>query len=166
MTKEDNSFLCQKCSRRQFLKNTFAAVTVVSIINPLTWSCSSTDLNSLSTDNGISYDAENNLLLIDTTGTDGQSLASNNDLLLINGTVDGVGINVMTVRVNDTVYAYNSTCPHAGVNSQWSYSSETLTCGAHGNWWSYDNTSQRNATLSALTSYDVTEDADIVSIQL
>ena len=164
MTKKEESFLCKSCSRRDFLKQSFLAVTAVTLIH--SFGCSATGSNEIETDNGISYNSANNVLLIDTTGTDGKALASNNELLLINGTVDGVSIDMMAVRVNDTVYAYNSTCPHAGTRTRWALSGDNLTCNAHGNWWRYDNSSQKNSSLNALTSYTATESGNTITIQL
>ena len=129
-------------NRRQFLKNAVtggACAALAGLIGAPLLSCTkASDLNSSSNGGvssgvtpGISYDASTKKITLDLTKTAPSVLATNNKLLVIDS-IGSTTVNVMAIRISDTVRAFNAQCPHANSTRHWSYSDGTFTCSNHG----------------------------------
>ena len=163
---------CNLCSRRDFLKfsgNILIALTALGLAQPLLLSCSSQSSSSVTTTDDSSVTFENNILTITSDSSTYDDIYTDNNLVTINS-VDGQTVNIIILNENNTISAYSSVCPHAAVNSQWSYlsASNKIRCGAHNSQFEVDGTfdadSSSTSNVGNLTSYSVIENNDSIQI--
>lgn len=116
-------------NRRDFLKTACKPVVLATLGIPLLEACSSEELSTTdSTVNSNSSATERAPLTINISSGDFT------DLQEVGGWLNYSGENLLLVRIDqETIRAFDNSCPHQGNRDRWTYNGSQFTCGYHNN---------------------------------
>lgn len=116
-------------NRRDFLKTACKPVVLATLGIPLLEACSSEELSTTdSSVNSNSSATERAPLTINISSGDFT------DLQEVGGWLNYSGENLLLVRIDqETIRAFDNSCPHQGNRDRWTYNGSQFTCGYHNN---------------------------------
>lgn len=116
-------------NRRDFLKTACKPVVLATLGIPLLEACSSEELSTTdSSVNSNSSATERAPLTINISSGDFT------DLQEVGGWLNYSGENLLLVRIDqETIRAFDNSCPHQGNRDLWTYNGSQFTCGYHNN---------------------------------
>jgi nitrite reductase/ring-hydroxylating ferredoxin subunit len=116
-------------NRRDFLKTACKPVVLAALGIPLLEACSSEELPSTDTPASTTAGGQTrNPLTIKISSGDFT------DLQEVGGWLNYSGENLLLVRIDqETIRAFDNSCPHQGNNDRWTYNGSQFTCGYHNN---------------------------------
>ena len=116
-------------NRRDFLKTACKPVVLATLGIPLLEACSSEELSTTdSSVNSNSSATERTPLTINISSGDFT------DLQEVGGWLNYSGENLLLVRIDqETIRAFDNSCPHQGNRDRWTYNGSQFTCGYHNN---------------------------------
>lgn len=116
-------------NRRDFLKTACKPVVLATLGIPLLEACSSEELSTTdSSVNSNSSATERTPLTINISSGDFT------DLQEVGGWLNYSGENLLLVRIDqETIRAFDNSCPHQGNRDSWTYNGSQFTCGYHNN---------------------------------
>lgn len=116
-------------NRRDFLKTACKPVVLATLGIPLLEACSSEELSTTdSSVNSNSSATERAPLTINISSGDFT------DLQEVGGWLNYSGENLLLVRIDqETIRAFDNSCPHQGNRDSWTYNGSQFTCGYHNN---------------------------------
>lgn len=123
----DKNFVMK--NRRDFLKTACKPVVLATLGIPLLEACSSEELSTTdSSVNSNSSATERAPLTINISSGDFT------DLQEVGGWLNYSGENLLLVRIDqETIRAFDNSCPHQGNRDRWTYNGSQFTCGYHNN---------------------------------
>lgn len=143
-------------NRRDLIRNIAAGTATVFIVPALLTSCSDEEPDP---DNGNGNEnPDENTLTIDLNDNNFSSLGSAGGAVVVD--------NVIVINTGDGFIALSSVCTHQGCQVTYNHSSGNLPCPCHGSLFSTSGSVLNGPASSPLQKYNVTQDGDIITIDL
>lgn len=140
-------------NRRELLRNIAAGTATLFVVPALVTSCNK---EQISPDGG--NNPNGNTLTIDLTDPDYSILGTAGKAVVVE--------NVIIINTGDKFVALSSVCTHQGCQVTYSAASGNLPCPCHGSVFSITGSVLQGPASSPLKSYNVTQEGDILTINL
>jgi cytochrome b6-f complex iron-sulfur subunit len=142
--------------RRELIRNVAAGTVTLFVIPSMLTSCAK-DEPDPEDENG-DKNPDGNSMIIDLTDPDYSSLTSSGGSLVVD--------NIMIINTGAGFIALSSVCTHQGCQVTYNHSNGNLPCPCHGSLFSTSGSVLNGPASEPLQKYNVTQDGDILTIDI